>query len=106
MRPEHADLLGEIEQAKLEASTEVFDRMSFARHALELVAPKRTTVALCEGMFRVRVETGRQWGDPRGGRWAMISVPPRASRRAIALAMAELADTNVRPYVLDVLLNG
>src|SRR5438093_6663102 len=106
MRPENADLIGEIEHAKLEASSEVFDRMSFARHALELIAPRHTTIALCEGIFRVRVETGRMWGDTRNGRWALISVPPRASRRAIALAMAELADTNVRPYVLDVLLNG
>lgn len=100
------DLVWEFEQARLESSTEAFDRMSFARHALELIDPAFTKIALCEGIFRVRVETGRAWGDPRGGKWAMVSVPPRASRRAIALAMVELADTNVRPYVLDVLLNG
>jgi hypothetical protein len=106
MRHEQGDLVWEIEHARLEASTEAFDRMSFARHALELIAPAHATIALCEGIFRVRVETGRAWGNPRGGRWAMISVPPRASRRAIALAMAELADEGVRPYVLDVLLHG
>src|SRR5258708_38594078 len=105
-REQGGDLVWEIEQARLETSHEAFDRMSFARHALDLIAPDVARIALCEGIFRVRVEVGRAWGDPRGGRWAMISVPPRASRRAIALAMSELADANVRPYVLDVLLHG
>lgn len=100
------DLVWEIEQGRLEASNEAFDRMSFARRALALIDPAFSKIALCEGIFRVRVETGRAWGDPRGGRWALVSVPPRASRKAIALAMAELADANVRPYVLDVLLSA
>ena len=34
--------------------------------------------------------------------WAMLAIPPRASRRAIALAVAELACVPV-PYALDVL---
>lgn len=95
-----------IERAEIEASTDVFDRMSFARRALDLVKRPKTTIALCEGVFRVRVELGRQWGDPEGSEWAIVSVPPRASRRAIALAIAALADTSVRPYVLDVLLHA
>lgn len=33
----------------------------------------------------------------------MLAIPARASRRAIALAVAELAQRS-RPYVLDVLL--
>jgi len=98
------DLMAEIERAELEASTEAFDRMSFARRALDLVRRKKTTVALCEGVFRVRVELGRQWGDPEKSDWAIVSVPPRASRRAIAVAVAGLADEHVRPYVLDILL--
>lgn len=103
-RAEPTDLAAEIERAKLESSSEAFDRMSFAERALEIVAPARTTVALVPGVFRVRVETGRRWG--RGGRWAMVSVPPRASRRAIALAVAGLAEEPLRPWVLDVLLHG
>lgn len=97
------DLMAEIELAEVESSTEAFDRMSFAREALDLVRPTKTTIALCEGVFRVRVEVGKQWGSP-GHRWAIVSVPPRASRRAIALAIAELAEADLRPYVLDVLL--
>jgi hypothetical protein len=99
------DLMAEIEQAQLESSNEAFDRMSFAKRALDLVSPPKTTIALCEGIFRVHVETGRQWGKPDGQRWALVSVPPRASRRAIALAIAELAQSDVRPWVLDVLLS-
>jgi len=91
-------------EVRTESSDESFDRMSFAHRALDLIAPKRTTVAVCEGIFNVRIEIGRQWPDD--SRWAMIFVPPKASRRSIALALAELADTNVRRYVLDVLLNG
>jgi len=98
------DRFAEIEQAKLEVSTESFDRMAFAERALDLVRPRDTTVALCEGVFSVRVESGRQWGDPRGGRWAIVSVPPRASRRAIAIAIAGLAGER-RPWALDVLLD-
>jgi hypothetical protein len=97
------DRFAEIEQAKLEVSSESFDRMAFAEHALDLVRPERTIVALCAGVFSVRVESGRQWGDASGGRWAIVSVPPRASRRAIAIAIAGLAGER-RPWALDVLL--
>jgi hypothetical protein len=34
----------------------------------------------------------------------LLAIPPQASRRAIALAVAELARAP-RPYVLDVLLS-
>jgi hypothetical protein len=85
-----------------ETSDEAFDRMEFARRALELVRPPRTTVALCGGAARMRVEHGRNWGRGSGERWAVLAIPPRASRRAIALAVAELARVPP-PYALDVL---
>jgi hypothetical protein len=45
------------------------------------------------------------WG--RGdARWAMLSVPERASKRAIVLAVAELARGSVAPWALDVLLGS
>jgi hypothetical protein len=93
-----------------ETSDERFDRSAFARRALELVEPARTTVAICEGAARMRVEQGRVWGAAHRGeppgpprQWAMLAIPSKASRRAIALAVAELAQRS-RPYVLDVLL--
>jgi hypothetical protein len=87
-----------------ETSDERFDRMAFARHALELVRPPRTTVALCESAVRVCVQEGRNWGRGREERWAVLAIPPRASRRAIVLAVAELARVQ-RPYALDVLFS-
>jgi hypothetical protein len=85
-----------------ETSDESFDRVAFARAALDLVRPSRTTVAICEGASRMSVQSGRVWGRD-GERWAMLAIPPAASRRAIALAVAELSHMP-RPYALHVLL--
>ena len=98
------------DRAVEESSDEVFDRAAFARHAIDLLRPPRTTIAVCEGASRMRVESGRLWGRPRTGpgdeaveRWAMLAIPAHASRRAIALAVAELAP-RPRAYALDVLM--
>jgi len=87
-----------------QSSDEPFDRLAFAERAVALVRPRGTTVAICEGRRRVRVEAGRQWGGPPGARWAILSVPKDASRRAIATAVLGLSDASARPYALDVLL--
>ncbi len=98
--------LEEIDEQS-QSSTESFDRMAFAERALALVRPPRTTVAVCPGSRRVRVEAGRQWGAPVGDRWAVLSVPMNASRRAIASAVLELGDgTLPRPWALDILIGG
>jgi hypothetical protein len=105
-RPDHVlEIAPEQDRAVDETSDEAFDRSEFARRALELLDPPRTTVAICEGASRLRVESGRVWGGGTGARWAMLAIPPRASRRAIALAVAQLAHLP-RPYVLDVLLSS
>jgi hypothetical protein len=92
------------EQVELEESDEAFDRMAFAQRALDLVRLRRTRVVLCEGHARVRVDHGRSWGKGAGARWAVLSVPRRASRRAIALAVAQLSEGPPGPWALDVLL--
>jgi hypothetical protein len=98
------EIAREREMALVETSDERFDRAAFARHALDLVDPPRTTVAICEGTSRVWVESGRAWGKGRCARWAVLAIPPRASRRAIALAVAGLAPSDARAWALDVLL--
>lgn len=96
----------EVEDAS-QTSTERFDRIAFAERALALVRPAGTTVAICEGQRHVRVEAGRQWGAAVGQRWAILSVPGNASRRAIASAVLELSTSGAsRPWALDVLLGG
>ncbi len=89
-----------------DTSGESFDRIAFAQRALALVRPPRTTVAICQGSRRVRVEAGRQWGQANGERWAVLSVPVNASRRAIASAVLELGVGAPRPWVLDILIDG
>jgi hypothetical protein len=88
----------------VETSSERFDRQAFARRALDLLRPEKTTVAICEGVARVKVDAGREWGKAPGSRWAILSVPPRASRRAIALAVSELAGDSPA-FALDVLMS-
>lgn len=96
----------EVEDAS-QSSTESFDRIAFAQRALALVRPSGTTVAICQGSRRVRVEAGRQWGTTVGQRWAILSVPANASRRAIASAILELSAFGAsRPWALDVLIGG
>ena len=98
--------LEEIDEPS-QSSSESFDRIAFAERALALVRPPRTTVAICPGARRVRVQAGRQWGAPLGDRWAILSVPMNASRRAIASAVLDLGDGTVpRPWALDVLIGG
>jgi hypothetical protein len=90
-----------------QSSPERFDRIAFAERALALVRPPGTTVAICEGARGVRVQAGRQWGAPAGKRWAVLSVPANASRRAIANAILELGDGTVPgPWALDVLVGS
>jgi hypothetical protein len=96
------DIGSDVDPFEAETSQEPFDRMAFARRALELVRPVQTRVALCEGARRMRVEMGPMWGR-RPERWAVLAIPPHASRRAIALAVAELAGVP-QAYAFDVLV--
>ena len=86
-----------------QSSHEVFDRLAYAERIVALVRPRLTTVAICEGMRRVRLQAGRQWGGPPGARWAILTVPKNASRRAIATAVLGLHLGEAKPFALDVL---
>jgi hypothetical protein len=106
LKPENVLEVGS-NRAVDEVSDERFDRAAFARRAIDLVHPRRTTIALCEGASRLRVESGRIWGRD-GERWALLALPAMASRRAIALAVLELAgdaSSRAAAYVLDVLMD-
>ena len=98
--------LFDVAEDVTEVSGESFDRVAFAERALELVRPPGTTVAICEGARRVDLEEGRQWGGAPGERWAILKVPPNASRVAIARAVLGLARSGGRPWALDVLVGS
>lgn len=99
--------LEHVEQAEdpADVSTESFDRVAFAERAVALVKPPRMRVAICEGARKMRVSSGRQWGRP-GVTWAMVMIPPNASRKAIASAVLALHEGEHKPFTLDVLMAG
>lgn len=95
------------EDVFLETSAEAFDRLAYAEEALALVKPEQTRIAVCSGTARVDLQTGRQWKGRDGSRWAILSVPPTASRRAIAVAVVALVaegGRRVPPFAVDTLL--
>ena len=100
------DIARDRELDGTETSNERFDRMAFAEQAVALVKPANMRVAIAAGRSRVVVEAGRAWGRADGARWAMLCVPPSASRRAIAAAVAALAGPSPRAYLIDTLLAG
>jgi hypothetical protein len=106
--PNHVvDVVRDRELDPADSSSESFDRVAFAWRAVALVKPPNMRVAIAEGGgARVVVEKGRAWGRAEDARWAMLCVPPTASRRAIALAVATLSAQPPAPYVLDALFAG
>ena len=85
-------------------STESFDRIAFAEAAIALIRPPRMRVAICGGARKVHVSSGRQWGAGPGSKWAMVSIPHNASRRAIASAVLSLHEGDARAWALDILI--
>jgi hypothetical protein len=99
--------LERIEQAEDadDVSSESFDRVAFAEAAVALVKPPRMRVAVCGDARKLHVSSGRQWGTP-GMRWAMLAIPPNASRRAIAHAVLALHEGEARAWAFDVLFGS
>ena len=93
----------EFARDERELDREMFDRMAYAKRALRTLAPRGLTVALTAGADRLRVELGAEL-RVTGERWAIVSIPPDASRAHIALSLVRLAGREGDPYVLDVLL--
>ena len=70
-----------------------------------LIRPRSTRVAVFAGS-RLRVERGRQWGEP-GAAWATVEVSPHASRHAIVRAVLGIrgeGETELVPFAFDLLL--
>ncbi len=81
-----------------------FDRIAFAMRALDRLRPKRMTVAVYPALSSMRIERGRNLHHGEGGSWAIVGIPPHASREHIAYALAELAGVESVPYVVQSLL--
>lgn len=91
-------------QRRLEhRDAEPFDRIAFAMRALDLLRPKRMTVAVYPAVSSMRVEQERDLRR-EGATTAIVGIPPHASREHIAYALAELAGVASVPYTVQVLL--
>ncbi|MEM9694005.1 MAG: hypothetical protein AAGA56_15765 [Myxococcota bacterium] len=95
-----------VEQARdFEARDfEVFDRIAFANRALDILRPKNLKVVFYERGESMHIERGR---DPRKSRpdWALVGIPPHASRENIAYGLAELTGLHDQPFVVELLMN-
>ena len=100
--PRH--VLVEEEQRFEHRDPEPFDRVAFAMHALSLLRPRRMKVAVYSSVSYLRVEHGRELADGVPARWAIVGIPPQASRESIAMALAELAGVARLPFVVDLLV--
>jgi hypothetical protein len=69
---------------------EDFDRVRYALRVIDTLRPPRVNVLVREGIGEVRIDRGHQWDMPSGYTWAMVSVPPQATREEIAMALIEL----------------
>lgn len=81
---------------------ERFDRIAFAVRALGVLRPD-ATVAVYPRSLDLRVERGRDLARGPGAEWAIVGIPPNASREYIAFALAELAGLEASPFVVDLL---
>ncbi len=80
-----------------------FDRIAFAMRALDILKPSRMRVVVYERTTDFSIERGREPSRP-GQRWAMVGIPPHASRERIAWGLAELAGVDHVPFMVDVIL--
>ena len=80
-----------------------FDRIAFAMHALDILRPAGLRIVVYERTTDFRVERGREPSRP-GEDWAMVGIPPHASRERIAWGLAELAGVDHVPFIIDVIL--
>jgi hypothetical protein len=81
-----------------------FDRIAFAMEALHRLRPKRMKIAVYAAVKTLHVQSGRDLRRGEGATWAMVGIPPHASREHIAYALAELLGVAQVPYTLQMLL--
>lgn len=81
-----------------------FDRIAFAMRALRRLRPRRMKVAVYPAVSTLHVASGHDRARGEGATWAMVGIPPHASREHIAYALVELAGVASVPYAVQMLL--
>jgi hypothetical protein len=90
-----------VAERRFEArSNESFDRIAYAMRVLGVLRLEMT-VAVYPRCRNLVVESGKAPGD--GERWALVGIPPHATRENIVSALLELADARDQPFLGDLL---
>ena len=88
-------------QVRFEAKDEErFSRLEFALRVLDILNPK-VHVTLYSALRHLQIHRGRDFARGPDASWALVAIPPKASRYHIAFALAELAGKADHPYVVD-----
>jgi hypothetical protein len=86
-------------------SSDAFDRLAFAMRVLAILRP-RMTVAVYARQRHLKIESGRDLANDPNGMWAMVGIPPNASKEHIARALAELAGCANAPFIVDLIAHA
>ncbi|MDP3274881.1 MAG: hypothetical protein Q8Q09_06755 [Deltaproteobacteria bacterium] len=89
---------------RYESLIEGYDARQFALQVLRELALPKVRIAVFHGSRGVSTASGRDWGQPRGARWATVSVAQWASREEVVLALVELAGRAHEPLLCESLL--
>ncbi len=92
--------IAHAEQRYEARSTESFDRIAYAMALLRVLKP-HMTVAVYPRRRQLQVERGREPGTNEP--WALVGIPPHATRENIASALCELSGVAGEPFVVDLL---
>ncbi len=88
-------------QVRFEATDEErFSRLDFAMRVLDILNPE-VHVTLYSALRHLQIHRGRDFARGPDASWALVAIPPKASRYHIAFALAELAGKANHPYVVD-----
>jgi hypothetical protein len=81
-----------------------FDRIAFAMRALRRLRTRKMRVVVYSTMSTLQVEQGNDPRRGKGATFALVGIPPHASREHIAYALAELVGVASLPYAVQALL--
>lgn len=79
---------------------EVFSRIDFAIRVLDILRPDMD-VTVYAARRRLQVRRGRDWKVGADAFWALVAIPPTASRYHVAFALAELVGKAQQAFVVD-----
>jgi hypothetical protein len=81
-----------------------FDRLAFAMRALDILRPPKMKVVVYERVRELRIEQGIDHERGPDATWAMVGIPPHASREHIAYELAKLVGFAEQAWVTAILI--